>query len=110
MPGSAFIPAEFGRNLPTWVDARHVGQQMGNSLGTVDAGSLAGHKETAVNFSRTLGLSCEIHGDCRMAVAALKRVICLEPGPFMLGQFAPLLQERLPCRNRPKNLSPNFLR
>src|SRR3954470_22331133 len=45
-----------------------------------------------------------------MAVAALKRIIGLQPRPFVLGEFEPMVLKFLPRVDRAEDLAPDFLR
>src|SRR6185436_21010732 len=45
-----------------------------------------------------------------MAVAALQGIICLQPRPFMLGEFEPMILKLLPGVDRAEDLAPDLLR
>src|SRR5690606_9701633 len=68
-------------------DAGHVRQPVGDALVAVDAGRLPGRQVAAVDEGRAAGLAGQVHGVVVVAVAALQRVVGLEPVPLVLGEL-----------------------
>src|SRR6185312_11809165 len=83
---------------------------MCDALVAVDTGFFPGDEKLAVDLRGPSGLLGEIHGDGGVAVAAFQGIIGLQPRPFMLGQFKPMILKLLPCVDRAENLAPDFLR
>src|SRR5690606_34697327 len=57
-----------------------------------------------------LGLLREVHGDGGMAVATLKAVVSLKPGPFVLREFESLVEELAAGVYGAEDLAPHLLR
>src|SRR4051812_32894037 len=72
---------------------RHVGQPVRDALVTVDARLLAAIEGGRMLVGGAFRLACEIHRLELMAVAALERIVCLEPGPFTLRELEPLVEK-----------------
>ena len=82
---------------------------MGDAFVAVDAGLLAGDEEAFVLFDGAFALAGEVHGIGVMAVAAFKRVVGLEAGPLVAGEFQALFQEFLARGNGAEDHTPDLL-
>ena len=82
---------------------------MGDALVTVDAGSFARDQKLGVDISSAPRLLGEVHRRRGMAVAALQRIVGLQPRPFVLGKLEPVIQELLPCIDHTEDLAPDLL-
>src|SRR4030095_11742640 len=100
----------FRRSPPARLDAGHVGQFMRDALVTIDTGLLSGNEKLAVDIRRAPRLFGEVHRYRGMAVAALQGIIGLQPRPFMLGEFEPMILKLLPGVYRAEDLAPDLLR
>src|SRR5690606_105383 len=99
---------------PRWGDsalrhARHVRQAMGDALVAVDAGLLAGPQPQLVDLGRARALPGQVHRIEVVAVAALQRVVGLQPRPLVAGQHQPLVEELLAGIDGAENLAPDLL-
>ncbi len=83
---------------------------MGDALVAVDAGLFPGQQIAAMDLRRAARLLGEIHRDGGMTVSAFERIVRLEPRPFALGQFEPLLQKFRAGRNRAEDLAEHLVR
>src|SRR5690606_33845087 len=91
------------------LDARHVGQPVRDALVAIDAGGFAGGQERAVRPGGAAGLAGQVHRVVVVAVAALQRVVGLEPDPLVGGQHQALVEELLAGVDGPEDLAPHPL-
>ena len=85
------------------------GKLVGDALVAVDAGALAGEEEALVGLDGALALAGDVHRLGRVAVAALERVVGLEPRPFVLRELEPVVEELLARVDRAEDLAPDLL-
>ena len=66
-------------------------------------------EKLGVDVGRAPRLLGEIHRRSGMAIAALQRIVGLQPRPFVLGEFEPVILELLPGIDHAEDLAPDLL-
>ena len=72
--------------------------------------ALPGEKIARVDCGGALRLLGQVHRHRGMAVAAFEAVVGLQPRPFVLGQFEPVIEELAARVDGAEDLAPDFLR
>src|SRR6185436_6741173 len=82
---------------------------VGNALVAIDTGPLAGEQEALMRLNRARALPRRVHRLGAVAVAALKRIVGLHPGPFVERELESMFEKFFPGVDGSEDLPPYLL-